>query len=727
MRSGDIVHTINKSLDDADASSFARYCDLRSAVYQERPGQDLYTAILELNQQDDQRKKISSHFIPGPNGGYCYVRDARYIDQQFSRHKGEQTSLNYLMMGLNYTAALIVLLKAKQIAFDEQELLTAAENFRIHAEKAGEKNSVVPIVLGYESYFYEYLKQVLVPKVLHDQLATDEASAIRLLDSIKDWVSMEHEPLTLVTVDHLQSEVTECNKKIIRMDIPLYKITIEQKRELQNYHHHYWYTRMSPDEQAVYRYYLPKLLAGRVVPSQLRSKIPLLKNTYQHLLFIVDERQNITKLLDFFHSGSIPYLDKKSNPNEEEMLRIARMNVAQYLKQVSSLVENDDREIHNHFITLCSEQGDQIRGPYENARIFLKRLKSGFKRSVPPYVGFDEPIVKITRQVGREGRNNFTSNICLNSFRRFESNDYKGLFKIYDQCASVVVDLRRAKKNVLARQLTDLMQALRTEMGVFDYQLARLKAAPNLTIWQQTKKFFATWVFHPPYRLIQYFFDQRVSGIQILALLGQMIQRIDEAYNFLQNPNIPKINLLFGCASGENRTGLAEYHMQVAAVTAVSKDVTVEAVQKCLAESGHIQLITAFQGGNAGLKGIRSKSMGSLPSEYPSSIRKLLMTRCSDMKSVADYMVGYEKHKLQRAGRMPQFLPPVTANDFQYWFGSDAGAPVTSPIPPKKVVIDAPDFITYLINNGIYFSPVEQQRMATLNKSQESSRLAQGL
>ncbi len=726
-----------------------------------------------------------------------------------------RTSKCYLMMALNYTAALRTLLLVNKIDYDEKAIADLTNKIIKAAEKEGAKDSRVPIILGMEDYFFEYLERVLVPVLVQAGLAKDAEQAVDLLDKAKDWVAIEHPPMSMVTVDQFTTAF-EKPRWVIRIDKPVCELTPAQKAELENYKRTYWYRRLSDQEKKLFEYYKPKLTepGGRVIPSQLRSRLPLLKNSYQHQTFLVDDEDGVYAskcLLDVFHCGGVPYFDKQVRKNEREMQRLADQNMDQQIQNARKLSAlQDDRIWQNHIVTLCSQYGDGVRGAYENyanlwktkngalpkparylllfleliiVRIPLLILKAAvnfvffilpfgesikaklsafiyptvrlakwalspmthaftlfknyFIGTVKPYIGFDSHIVTKTRAAVVGYGQCYSSNMCLNGFSSFESHDYKGIMEIYAQGERLLESLDPTQHENLIKLLTAKLAYLKNEIGGFHFALALIRAQHKWTIASKFAHYFLR-LIEPAYRFIAAMFDTRITAIQIMSAVGQLAQQFNLVYEHLEDKQIPRINVGFGCASGENRTGLTEYHMQCEAVADACITIDKNTIRDRLAMSAHVQKVTAFQGGNAGMEGIRRKSMESLPGDYSETQKELFVTNYSDMKSVLLCLQKREKIRAKQAiclakQKQPEILyKPILAveDDYVRWFGESAPECVlgTADIDGEQKEIPEVDHqpepysaeqlgdLAYWLNSGL----VDANTLQSLDTSEEA-------
>lgn len=548
----------------------------------------VYAKILSLNIQNDAQKGILSKIVEGENGQLVYLRDARQLNVDVISKQDTKNSHNYLIMGLNYTLALKSLLKSRGVKFSDEGINQLAQDFRDHALENIEGGSLPKVHGKFEKHLLNYIQSALAPVLVASGISSDRNKAITLLDKAKDWAAMFESPLSIATVDQIEG-VT-----VTRYDTPQTKLTSELKDEYRDYQDSSWFKLLNEDEKGLFKFYQQKILGGRVIPSQLRTRIPGLKNSYLNQIW-VEQNGSFECISDFNHCGSLAYLDKSTKVEAVEVARLTGLAVNQL--QLNGSANS------TLMITLNSELGDTILGAIEGINNF-------FKKKPVPYQGFDQRIVRETRGACRNRENAYSANICLNDFRYLESNDYFGV-------EAVVVE---AQKLLDKSDLGTVVQKLETKITQLAERVGRK-------------------------------YTTEVEGVYIISLIRdicQILKKVKES-DPVKFADLKTFDLWFGCASGENRTGVAEYHLQCEAVAEYLSAVSKKSIQTVLAASNHVQVMTGFQGGNLGMQGIREKSINSLPREYEDSNKSLLVTPYSDMKSLRDSIKAQEKKEILKA------------------------------------------------------------------------------
>jgi len=672
--------------------------EYHSSVKHDNP---FYKHILELVQLKDEKLGIKYYFTKN-----SLIRDARNLKDCAMLPENDETAMSYLIIGVNYTAALAALFDARGIQYDKEALAALVKQF---TEKALDRRSGVSSILGYRQYLYAYIQQCLAPICEASGLISDKkmSSAIRLLDKAKDWVGLEAEIRNIVTVDELFSEHTGNPQQIVRMDKPIYHLTMQQKiellyaldaskrdnliktaKEFQEIAVEYnklsegekkqfavkplWYECLEKKnnvdhELDLFHYYLPRILKGAMIPSQLRSRLPGLKNAFQEKLFVNDKCVS-----EFFHSGALTWCHKSPQPDYSAMLQTAENTVKQLNENLKQLPEYRGKILHNDFVTFCSEfYGDFTRDKIEWLKDFIRRAKSFFALEAKPYIGFDRPIVLTTRGA-QSVPNFFASNICLNGFRRFEGADYKGIIQIYNLAEALLEELTDNKSSLSdQKKLSTKLVQLRNEIGFLSFTLAQLENKASLAPWYLMARLFLS-AIAPIHRFIEYYlFDCRqVAGNQVMSLLA----RIAPIYN--RNSQKFRINVGGGCASGDNRTGCVLFVMECDAV-AEECNVPLEKVQARLAASQHKD--KEWGGGNAGQSRLRAKSSHeSMPDRYQSVVGQLT-SNYSDMKDIA-------KDLERQAKKPPKVYPGLRRADADYFqevFGDHTKVVIKDANKPK--------------------------------------------
>lgn len=420
---------------------------------------------------------------------------------------------------------------------------------------------------------------------------TQEKIINKMLDQAKDWVALEQQSVSIYTV--IKTDERYFNKKrILITDQPCTIVTDEQKKLINNRHKEIWYKELLPFQQEMVDYYADKLLEGRVVPSQLRSVIPLGKNSYRQSVYIERDDETFEELNSYFHSGTAAYLSHKNNDIAQE---ITRHNLIQQKINAGADI--------SLMIALNSSLGDSIVGARE-------------KMLGHVYTADDSKIIELTSKAADPVNGLYYSKICLNGFRKLEPKDYGNIPQIITQIEaniSLINDDANAEIKLM-RQLIRKLQSLMAK-------------------WLITEK------------------DN--VGTEIIYTLCKLTT-LNNNLKSIKN-DVITIAIWFGCASGENRTGLSYYHNISRTLIDYCKanglSLTTDDKKQILtmvANSEHIHIMTGNQGSTFGTEGIRGKSKGTANADYPV---EELVTTIADAKAIAsaDEIFDAALKKLQLA------------------------------------------------------------------------------
>ena len=87
-----------------------------------------------------------------------------------------------------------------------------------------------------------------------------------------------------------------------------------------------WYERLPQHQQNLVRHYIDELLEGRVVPTQLKSILPGLRNAHSKEIYLTDQGGALTFIAQSVHMGALSF---HGPGTYEEKLEVAQENVKQ--------------------------------------------------------------------------------------------------------------------------------------------------------------------------------------------------------------------------------------------------------------------------------------------------------------------------------------------------------------------------------------------------------------
>lgn len=374
----------------------------------------------------------------------------------------------------------------------------------------------------------------------------------RMLDETKNWVGLLAPAATLVT------DITLPFGRCVFVETPLTDLTEAQKRSFHNLPQQAWFKHQAPFLQHLITFFLPQLTDGRhVIPSQLRSVVPLNRNAYRTAVYASNSASPLKKVHQFYHCGTAAYLGEIS---ETIAIQLTQQNLA----QLAATSEADQTTM----ICLNSELADQVVGPIES---WVKWNH---------YTYDDSTILKLTQAASTASLH--YAKFCLNGFRYFEWNDYTGM--------DALIQLMKAHFNLETNPHYNAIKTYRSQWTLFG--------------------------------------DPEVKSLSLLYHFTKCLFNYHKARKH-QAEFTPAISAWFGCASGENRTGIAIYDILIETLTEFFTQPYDFSV--LIARSQHIHFITGNQGNTFGTEGIRQKSSQSFK---PSHQSQDLITLTSDQKQL---------------------------------------------------------------------------------------------
>ncbi|MCW5583750.1 MAG: hypothetical protein KIT56_07730, partial [Gammaproteobacteria bacterium] len=432
--------------------------------------------------------------------------------------------------------------------------------------------------------------------LLHSFFSSVDLQVINsMLDQTKNWITIEESSFSVCTFLKMNEKFAD--KMIIIFDEPCAEITKEQILKFTDLEDQDWFQVLTPHQKKLAVYYRERIIfANVVIPSQLRGIIPLCMNSYQQTISIASANE-IEIVNSYYHCAAAAYINHKGLAISQA---VTRHNLLQqkHISKTNSTV----------MICLNSRYGDNFLKAYE---WFNNR----------DYNGDDSEIVKLTMEAASNLSDDkiYYSKICLNNFRMLEYNDYSGINNIIHIVQS---NIKKIKDNSLCS----------------DSHLDKLRVLSDIVLdleWQLT------------------LLDLNVKGLDIIYYLTMLATLNNQIIDEHSNQNLESVAVWFGCASGENRTGIAYYHnicfsvidyfeknKQVACNTESRKSIF-ELIAKCQ----HIFLMTGNAGNTIGTEGIRDKSSGSFKNYHP---KDKLVLKTSDVKAlpVHDSCFNLELKKL---------------------------------------------------------------------------------
>jgi len=367
--------------------------------------------------------------------------------------------------------------------------------------------------------------------------------------------------MSIATLDTIEGET------FLRLETPTFPITNAVQEEYGNIEKTVWYKlldngRSKKDrdpyqceidqlEQKLAQHYAPLIAQGnRIQPSQLRSYVPCLKNSYEQTLahiFISEENEDITIVPFFttFHCASVVFVPPPNKEDIKEKVDLEKNRLTRITLEQQKAVANCKK---TNMTTLNSLQGDVVIGTISNVRNTKRSICRQKKKKKP--LLYDREIVLLTKHNADATNGIYESNICLNGFRIIFKNHPDGIKEILD-------DFKKIYDNAKTYQPSKMDK----KIELFGYFLG--KCYENLTLG----------VIYTLFHLK----DKEVVGLDLIAYFNILASLNNEIVSYLclqknirndqsldelhteettteTTHELDTVASWFGCASGENRT-----------------------------------------------------------------------------------------------------------------------------------------------------------------------------
>jgi len=533
----------------------------------------IYNHIISLRLLIDHYHNIQSTLFTSNTGKKIYIRCGE-IGSMLEPQEKKLAVYNYLRIFYAYLLAAIVISRIHE--FDGVNFAKGISHINKITTDAFYEN----LSDDNDETMFRYLaegKGYLINLIQVYCNHLDPVNINFMIDQVKDWVALDEPSAYVCTV--IKTDKAYDNKLIIILDEPCSQLLPKQTESFLNLSTQDWFNELSSFQKSLVEYYKKKILSGlSVIPSRLRSVIPLNKNAYEETVWVASSPDEFELINTCYHSGTVAFLNHK---DEKIAINMTRLNLLQQKRAC-----NADAMV---MICLNSEKADTFLGWYEwfNNREFTPD---------------DSEILKLT-QAGAlelEEENIFYSKICLNGFRVLEYDDYLGINKIV---------------SIVQENLSGLDQGMSLIVQIND----------NISTLFNLEK---------QYILIDY----AVKGLDIIHRLTRIASLNNKLVDEYPEKNLKSIAIWFGCASGENRTGITFNHNIGSSIANYFPENSIEKIHHTLAQTQHLHVMTGYQGNTFGTDGIRSKSSGSLKDYHPG---RLLITKTSDIKFIPAYDAGY--------------------------------------------------------------------------------------
>lgn len=636
---------------------------------------DFYNLIMMNNLEKDKALGIYSFYVKGDEG-LVYLRDARSINDKLSQEEifSIQNKFNFINWVLTYFIAyvrIVIVYNLPSISKDISDLFEKAKEFiddYTYLERLEESNgnlyqiAIVVIHRLIDSLYKEFQgldndpnnNWVDISEGVEKKLNITREGIEKILDFGNKWVAMEMPTISIATIEEVQGKI------FINLETPVCELSEQTKKSLEMdfLKNKKWFKELSEHEKLIVIFYIEKYKKeDRVIPSQLRNKLPFgNKNHYKHTVFVVEGKQEtflLNSLTSYFHSGTVVYVNTKL---EDEMITGTVSSLSQQMLGTGCDMY--------HIMTLNGLFTDYILK-------FFKLEKSSNL--------IDQHIVTKTQTAARalEDHGVFASNICLNGERKFVSSSIDNIYKIFIELKihQEIFDDLIKNLTVSAEAVKEICQEYRFFIGVFEKFLDGWKGL----VWKDVVQNSVPQLnLSALLNILCHLNNKIIEALQLLASEDVLVKECLE--------QVKTIASAFACASGENRTLINGFHSNVFAkyyylmnhlaeeIVNGNTNLNIEAMLEEHHKSGHymeaksdmfinvtenaartfhFQMMAGFQGGTLGTEGIRDKSAGSIPKYYSELVGILLVgpkgiKKPADQKNIPDLPEALPSPKLSK-------------------------------------------------------------------------------
>ena len=582
----------------------------------------LYHFIFELKREKAKKANIKTRIMEHTSIAFGYpqhtlIRDARDMIVGSAEEEERWNAYNYAQLAATYGIAAETIYEVEgldpQRRFDFQE--TVKKSVLEFKDRVLKLDTFEKQCAALDSFIKNKLGAILTSA--SDGKIKSE-SVVRDLDKAKDWVALYQQTVAVATIDRMESE--SGSVEIVRVEEPLTALTPELIAEYENRYQKDWYRVQSNKNRKMIEHFMPYILKGHQIPSQLRKFLPGLKNAYKSSIVLKEKSSGFKKLSHSNHCAAIvpvimpdhPYLDglaegdpggdfkkltkeERKNRMHEERVRLTKLGMLQQ-RMVTGCETST-------MVALNSVLADDV--------IALRELGKSKKTEL-----LDKEMAWVTLKAANELVNTKAAKICLNGFNVLEANNDESIKAFRKKVKAFNAQLKGTSAADFIEKISDSLLRLKK----------RLNTSP-------AKRFFSG-------------MDRESIGVKIVQEFTFLSELYNRALSKLgiDHP-LSKVfqthELFYACASGENRTGVVEIAAQIKAITTNFPHFTsgeLITMYRRLAQSGHLQYITGSQGSIMGTEGIRDKSMGALPHKFE-TIKDIIATRHAGYKSAGGYLL----------------------------------------------------------------------------------------
>ncbi|MFN7037982.1 MAG: hypothetical protein ACK4OM_00215 [Alphaproteobacteria bacterium] len=559
------------------------------------------------------------------NGIKIYEKDSNLIrDTRDTREKTSDkfsTKIAYQIQFLNMVRSAQILM-AEYVVEDKKEdeikakLKEMAKHFYENIEKIDNEKEQQKFLLEHNNILIENVAKTL--DIPQKQLRKE-------IQLTMDYANFEDNHYNLSTISKIEGKTSEIEGKIVvQSDVAIVGTTEEQKGYYQSLFYHksqsgnfselenelkndkdnkfpeFFKNLSSTEQRLVYRN-IDDLYYGRKVHNTQLRNIPGVKNAYNYSVAIWDGT-NLQEKLSELRIGTV-YCTNECKDSEKIS--------ASSLKQ---LKEATGKKII-HFTSLVTPFVPNIK-----FRVFNKPIK---------VLSHIETDVFNAAKAATSATNDLHSNVALNNMRRLVSNHYEGLEIIIPQIAVDLAPRHEGIQDYLnsgkgyekaIQQLESKLSDKEAKIYIDDKEFIE-----NLI---QLKKLILS------YKGLER--DEHKGLLEINTRASKIFTHISEK---------GLINLI-SCKSGKDRTGMqALLNSAKALETELGK--SLEDISLDLTKTGHLQIMSAKQGGRQGCFGILPGTGAAFPSKFRETRELFALESAKFNKDKQGMLKEYKKKNIK--------------------------------------------------------------------------------
>lgn len=612
---------------------------------------------------------------------YVYLRDAR----NQTSNRGQKGTLpafeNWAIMGVNAFQTVHRIISNNTSQTNQDEIIKIQKELEAKCRTFLNEisNSEHPQELAFLT-----IQTVLVP-ILAEHLNIKPKEAKAIINRLKDFSNLDEHPCTLVTVYKVKEKEQE--KEFAQIDVPLYQLTETQQLEylavlkcarlsipntffyLENKipeNLPQWYSAIEDEHtQRMIQHYIPQILEGRQIPTQMLDLLPGLRNAGEERIYNLSEKELPQQIMQSFHAGS---MGQDTDAGFAENVRLAKENIKQFQALTGVEEVRINSWISPWFISWLSgfkganesrlyyvqrqavkelndENNNEFKVIYSNTPLEYTRAILSSDRAVENsiwqdalkklaeytgnsdiesliakatkeypdgiYIKQAKKILSITQPISLDHGEKEISEQIQNKLLNADGEDsIWEVLKGYHGFPSAIIE--DAIEQALLRATVATEQHVLLSVVLKDY-----RAIQN-SIQESHAKLFQHMV--ELQRLRAFSTSSFTFGLQVNAQRAAKYKQMQSLINTLEvvEGHNPRSALVTGCKSGKDREGLLAILIVVDIVVAAFKGVstqlakigskkTVESqVAERIVEAEHITTRAGLQGGSLGARGIKN-------------------------------------------------------------------------------------------------------------------------